>query len=628
MTELRYDLNEDTLKKIIDKISELTKAKKINYSVVNNEFKITKDQYYYALYQYLLKSGNVKKEPDEELLIKISSSEKFRDIELPYEERSEFLSFVILYVNKEFGTTFKEQILKITNSEFHLDYFQIQHEFSKALPQMKISKVDLIQILNHFAKCAENDMTVGEVYTSCREYCSKNPDKGWELLLYMIEKKEVNFLSQALMGLSTSDFKKTIEEIEKLIETEYKPQALFALGYLDYNKKEEDLKNILGLFEKAIEDPDQAVRLAIVKALTNILNMPFVIEFKVDDRILAMIKILLKEKEPNSLYSVLMGMSIFSRKHGHNFLQDILEYYYDVDLKYKGIIRDLALRLADLNSPVILFDFLQNWIEYHDEIDAIKEFSYPLREMYKKHPMEYIEIYIHKIIDNKARIRNIFKTQFGISKLSDSNRKVWLENIAKLDIEQKIHFFISLNDNMPAEDCDVEDKLGLAYLTLNFHDEKLYKYLFSASVSLIMDYCGMIDEIISRTIDKSNQLHLKFYTEFKKHYDDFINTWNQKEKILELDPILNQSRLLRKYNEIYLKRQSELIAGFKSEDTPILDMFKKVQIGRGKSIKFSTDTEPTELQLIQHSFVLPRSMFVYPEAYNYNMNLRNNEDWE
>ncbi|MGD9707828.1 MAG: hypothetical protein AB7V07_09230 [Candidatus Delongbacteria bacterium] len=513
MKENKYSFKPEELRKVIDKISELSESKKINYTAIYDEFKITKDQYYFSLYNYLLETGYLNSEPDEELLIKISSSDKFKDINLPFEERREFLNFIILHANKVFGTTFKDQILRISNSEYHLGYFQIQHEFSKALPQLKISKEDLIQILNHFAKCAENDMTVGEVYTACREYCSKNPDEGWKLLDFMLEKKEVNFLSQALMGLSTSDFKKTIEVIEKLIESEFKPQALFALGYLDYNKKEEDLKYILGLFEKAIEDPDQAVRLAIVKSLTNMLNMPFVMEYKAEKKILELIKVLLKEKEPNSLYSVLMGMSIFSRQHGHDFLQDILEYYYDVDLKYKGIIRDLGLRLADNKNPEVVFKFIHKWIENHEEIEDIKEFGYPLRELYKNNPENYIKIYIDKIIFNKAKIRNIFKSQFGISKLKDSNKKIWLENISKLNVDQKIHFFTSLNDNMPAEDCDVEDKLGLAYLILNYPDPKLYKYLFSASVSLIIYYCGMIKDIISNTINKEDPEKLNFFTE-------------------------------------------------------------------------------------------------------------------
>lgn len=621
---IKYDLDQAKLDQIIAKISELSEEKKLNYSDLNKELGITKDQYYYALYKYLLKSGYLKKEPDEELLIKISSSEKFRDINLPFEESSEFLSFVILYVNKEFGTTFKEQILKITNSEYHFDYFQIQHEFSKALPQMKISTEDLIQILNHFAKCAEKDMTVGEVYVSCRDYCSNNPKEGWELLEYMIENKDVNFLPHTLIGLSIDEFSRTLSKIEELIDTKFKSQAVFALGYLDFNQKQKDLIHALGLFEKAIEDTDQGVRLSMAKSLTNLLNMPFAIEFKIDDRLLKMIKILLKEKEPNSLYSVLMGMSIFSRKHGHNFLQDILEYYYDVDLKYKGIIRDLALRLADLNSSVILFDFLQNWIEKHNKIDAIKEFSYPLREMYKKHPDEYVECYLNKIIDKKAIIRKIFKSEFEISELNDVNRNIWIKKIGELCDNDKIKFFISITDHS----IDEKKRFELAFLVLKYLNQFTYKTILQEAVWLIHDYGSIVKEAIEKTVDLIDKSQYKFLEEFNINYNIILKFWEEKSKVKELNPVLNQTRYLNKFNEILLKKQSEYMSNFKSEDTPILNMFKKIQIGRGSGFKISEKDAPVQMQEFKMSYILPRTMFIYPEAYNYNYNRKHNEDWE
>lgn len=624
MKENKYDFKPEELRKVIDKISELSESKKINYTAIYDEFKITKDQYYFSLYNYLLETGYLNSEPDEELLIKISSSDKFKDINLPFDERREFLNFIILHANKVFSTTFKDQILKISNSQYHLGYFQIQHEFSKALPQLKISKEDLIQILNHFAKCAENDMTVGEVYTACREYCSKNPDEGWKLLDFMLEKKEVNFLSQALMGLSTSDFKKTIEVIEKLIESEFKPQALFALGYLDYNKKEENLKYILGLFEKAIEDPDQAVRLAIVKALTNMLNMPFVIEYKAEKKILELIKVLLKEKEPNSLYSVLTGMSIFSRQHGHDFLQDILEYYYDVDLKYKGIIRDLGFRLSEIKSPEVVFNFLHNWIKNHEEIEYIKEFGYSLRELYKKNPEKYIEIYLRKIIDNKANIRKVFKTEFEISDLNDNNRNLWIEKIGELSDNEKIKLFISLTDHT----IDVKKRLEIAFLVLKYLNQNIYKVILQEAVWLIHDYSSIIKEVIEKTVDLSDMLQKKFLEEFDKNYNIILKFWEEKSKINELNPKLNQTKYLNKFNEIFLKKQSEYVTNFKSEDTPILNMFKNIQIGRGSGFKISEKDAPVQMQEFRMSYVLPRTMFIYPEAYNYNYNKKHNEDWE
>ncbi|NOR46411.1 MAG: hypothetical protein GQ534_12570 [Candidatus Delongbacteria bacterium] len=619
----QYKLTKKNLEKSIKLISNLCNQKKLNYNDVKIELDIEKDQFYYALYKYFLKDGYLTNEPDDELLLKVSNDEKFRDINLPFEERREFLRFIIQYGNKEFNLSFADQILRINNTDHQFDYFQVQHEISKAIPEMKLCNEALLKILKHFAKLSERDMTVGEVYIACRNFCSNNIEQAWDLLELMIKNNEVTFLAHVLMGISEKEFISAYEKTKDLLKTEYKPQAVFALGFLDYTSKEE-IKDAIDLLVAILKNSENDVIIASAKCLTNLLNNRLVIENKYDDEVINLIELILSKKIPDVQYSVLTGLSIYSKKTESGIPLKLLKYYYDIDLKHKGIIRDLGFRLSKLKSPTKIFNFLTNWILNHDDITEIKEFSYALKKGYKENPEGYIKEYLKLIIHNKAIIRNTFKTEFKIVELTKDNTEIWLNSIDKFDKDQKLIFFRTLLDYS----IHIKERLSIAFLVLKFLNKELYGIILQEAVWLIHDYAGTVKDVIENTIDKSDTAQVQFLAEFDKLYRIIIKFWETKLKVKELNPKLNQAKYYNKFNEVYFKKQNEYINTYKSDEPSILDTITKVQIGRGRSFRIGDDSVSSEMQEFSVSFVVPRTMYIYPEAYNFIYNKKHNEDWE
>jgi hypothetical protein len=155
----QFEVDKENLEKAVVFIQGINGEKELNYELIKSEFDFNKSQFYFALYKSLLESEYLSRdEPDNELLVKITKRDLFKQMKLPYEERREFLGFVILYLNHKLGCSFNDQVLEINATDNQFDYFQIQHEMSNVLPYMKIINDDVLSILEHFAIQAEPRM--------------------------------------------------------------------------------------------------------------------------------------------------------------------------------------------------------------------------------------------------------------------------------------------------------------------------------------------------------------------------------------------------------------------------------------------------------------------------------------
>nr|MDA3813312.1 hypothetical protein [Candidatus Cloacimonadota bacterium] len=301
----QFEVDKENLEKAVVFIQGINGEKELNYELIKSEFDFNKSQFYFALYKSLLESEYLSRdEPDNELLVKITKRDLFKQMKLPYEERREFLGFVILYLNHKLGCSFNDQVLEINATDNQFDYFQIQHEMSNVLPYMKIINEDVLSILEHFAIQAEQDMTVGEVHNSCLKFCSLNFNQGWELVDLMIKEEKTRFLINALHGLSVVDFSKTFNFSKTLYDSEYKSDIIIYYGYLNYN----EIKNllfVLDLLEPEFKNENKDVQVALSKCYPNIVYHPLIAENKLEERVFKKISVIASRKIPEVLYNIL-----------------------------------------------------------------------------------------------------------------------------------------------------------------------------------------------------------------------------------------------------------------------------------------------------------------------------------
>lgn len=620
-----YTLDELDLEKVKKIIEEGIEKKCLDYRYVKKSTEISKNQFYYALYLYLIDSRYLnKKEPDENILIKITKIDLFKDSKLPFDERRELPIFVIQYINKNFGISFRDQILDLSSTEQGHDYFQIQHAFSKAIPFMKISNDDLYQTLYHFSEQSSRDMTVGEVYNAVQYFCSNNQEQGWELIELIKTKKDSRFLFNALIGLSAVKFDDTLLYTNELYNNNYKRDAVLVLGYLNY-KSIKQLNETINKFEDTItKESDNATLSATAKSIANLAYHPLVEKSKQVEKIFDLVEKILSKKIPEIQFNILQGLQWRKEKKYLNYKKKLLIYYYDIKLENKGIIQDLSFFLHDLNDPRIILNFIKEWIINHESVNELDYFNYALNDSYRFNPKQFISKYVKLLIHPKSKIRNAIKLIFEIVKLNENNRNIWIEELLSLSFQEQLNLFKSLNDYS----IDIIDRLQTAALLLKTHNKELYRFLIQEFVWLIHDFGAKIKDIIISVIDDKNSMENEFKDAFMKYYSEITNFWKEKSQIFEIDPTLNQTKIMNKYNEIYYKKENEIINGFRTYKTPLLNMITKIQIGRGRSFKIGNNSEPGYMSKIEHSFILPRTLFIFPEYFNFNWNKSRNDDWE
>lgn len=621
-----YSITNPKLVKTIKLIAQAMEAKQISYGIIIKDITLTKSQYYFSIYKYFLEQGYILKDTiDNELLIKLTNRDKFQNIKIPYDETEELLAFLILYYNNMESYSFADQIVKINADDFKFDYFIIQHVMSSIIPILKISNEDLVIILNHFAQQAENDLTVGEVYTACQNFCVNNAEQGFELLEYMVQSNEKRFMINAILGISENEFDNVFKYLYKLFKTDYKVQSIIAYGYLNYSKLD-NIDEVIEIFSNVVKKSEDNNELsACAQGITAFLHHKLIKENTRENIVITLIETLLKKEIAEVSYNILNTMmrGDFSDKFLGRKI-DFLPYYYKINLEHKGMIFKLSHFLEKVRKPEIVFDFIKHWIICHEDLINLDDFNYPLQSSYREYPSEFILEYAKLLINPKGRIRKEMNGIFKLVKLSDKNKKLWLETLNKMNSQEHKLLFRSLSNYS----IDIEDKLKVAILLVKICDISVFQFLLQEYVWLVHDYGGMICGVAEKVIDMDEPKGKKFYDTLKEKSDEIISIWEKKQQIKELDPTLNHAQYFTKFNELYDKKQTDFIANYKSDKTPLLNMITKVPIGRGAGFKIGEKDEIGKFTKFKSSFPVPRSLLIYPESFNYKWMKTMNEDWE
>ena len=624
-TEIKlYIKNSFDIKKFSDiSESDYPEIIKVNAAKKEKDKYFIKDNYLnYELLQFLKEKFNFKEINDykdyNEFINKIP--ELFFKIVEYYHFWRSFNVFLFIYFNNFKGWDFKDYILDIKQEDSKRDYFFVQDIFATALPFLKISKENLTQILYHMLSQAKEDGTFSSVRKSLQEYCTIHDKESKDLLEYQVNNRKKDFLINILLGISTIDFPVVFEYTKELLKDSYfKPLAVISLGLYQYSHIKY-INEILEIF-KSIESDDEEVLSGLATAYANLMYQP-VLNTKKFNLIFTRIEELLKQDIPEVHYNIL---DVIARKNNRLNIEKkykLLMYYTKIDEKYKGITDLIPLVLLQLDNCTKIFIFITEWVLNHDIHFDNEIFNYLLTEVYKKHPSDYIKIYIGLIINKNGKVRFFANNNIRNIFLSAQNREIWEKEVNKLNLEMAKKFINSMCNGCYSDFDKQEERIKIALLLLKNRDKNIFIYLIKKLIIFSEDYLSIIKDTLEKSLDTNDPFEKEFISLFQKNCKKFVDFLKEKNKTEEFDPFQTQAIFIKKFMELYFKTQGNKIKDDVEKKSIFMQFCRKITLAYGDSFEGRT------LNGIEGIIRLPRRYFIFPENFDLFYNLNISKNWE
>lgn len=531
-----------------------------------------------------------------------------------------FERYFFIYYNQIKGWSFEKYITTFTQK--NREYFDIQDSFSKALPQLRIHKKSLSNILNHLYNHSKEDMTFGEVYTSVIKYCENQESAGWGFLNYCINSKNKLFIASILMGLSKVRFEKTYKYTITMLNREgFEREAIIALGNFKYIKFSY-LKSTLDVFE-SINTKETTILAALARAYGLLVYNDVIKNSNTINFLFKKLEKLANTNMPEIQSEILTNVFRFTNRSYINEKTKLILCFTHLDEKYSGMIDRLTHILAHLEQPNIVLGFLKQWSINHTINADENVFRYPLTESFTKHPDEYISIYLSLLIDNSGLVRYYATRYLKVIPLTIKNVEIikkQLGNLTEANVKKLANSLVSII-------VEPQNMIKILLIIFKQHSKELYKFILQHLIWLTHDFGETVKSIVEEELNISKDHEKRLLIEYKKYYALIINSWKEKQKIKEFNPFYTQEPLFSDFNLMHIKVQSESLRKTVEKKSVLLQFFKKTPIGRGTAFKSYRNDQISQLSEISHSIQMPKTYFPFPEAYNLNQTQRALTDW-
>ncbi len=236
-------------------------------------------------------------------------------------------------------------------------------------------------------------------------------------------------------------------------------------------------------------------------------------------------------------------------------------------------------------------------------------------------PLELDKMVIELLLDNKAYIRHLGMSIFD--RLSPDSGYLFKNDILKFEPLEQYKLWVSLCGSLK----EPKNFLPCLLPLLQSKSETVKECFIYKLEQYSEDYGGHIIELLQDKIG----IHVtqQILDRIKNYSDNFYaSNLDAKNKIIELNPYYTHNKLFVEFNAMYRRDFSKKINKGGQKNSFLSQLATTVQLGKGGGWRIGDREEISKLGSYGHSFVLPRSYFIFPDKYDMEMGVEMREDWQ
>jgi hypothetical protein len=304
-------------------------------------------------------------------------------------------------------------------------------------------------------------------------------------------------------------------------------------------------------------------------------------------------------KEKTEIIIKLINQDYFSIDKFINSISNVFWHLKEFD-SFKNVV----LRIID-KKP--FEKFIKNFKSYLNSADKI----------------ELDKFTIELLTDNKANKRNIGVDIF--KQLSRYHPYKFAFNILELHHILQYKLWMSLTQDFH----EPKDRL-IALLPLIDSKSELIKESFLCKLEEISeDYGGHVSKVLEDNLNKDNLSYNLVIERIKKNIDNYYaKNIDIKKSISELNPYHAHYKYIKKFNEMFSKNMRKSVdKGARENSTLSILGVNTVHLSKGGGWRFGANKKISQLGKVGASFTMPRSYFINPNKYEFEIEFIVSQDW-
>lgn len=531
---------------------------------------------------------------------------------------------IIVYENNNKYQSDFHEFLKTLLENKHEKTFPFVEAYSQLLPVLLISNqaiYDNSLILLDITKSdADYNIPRGEVLNGIRNLAFQYTPRGMELLHFSFSKSDDNadIISALIAGIYDKlGFKFYTEVIENFVSSKSSLFGIFnGLAIIkDIGEKEANL--YIKLFD--LHNSDENLLIPLVRMLLAVIKSNNNFENKVQStkQIFFRLNEIFKRDNHGVIRYVLNEILFLDNYYSEktDLLLNLISQDHFSNDKYITGISQVFWHLKEIDS---LKKVLLALAEFRPFKNTAKYFSSSFHHF---EPLELDKMIIEFLLNNKAYIRHLGISVFD--RLSPDSGYLFKNDILKLEPLEQYKLWVAVCRNLKEPKHFLPCLLPL----LKSKSETVKESFICKLEEFSKDYGSQIIELLHDKIG----IHVtqQILDRIKNYSDNFYAlNLDAKNKILELNPYYTHNKLFVEFNVMYRRDFSKKINKGAQKNSFLSQLATTVQLGKGGGWRIGDREEISKLGSYGHSFVLPRSYFIFPDKYDMEMGVEMREDWQ
>lgn len=531
----------------------------------------------------------------------------------------ELWKIIISESNLKFRCNFFGYLSSLNKEVNSAEVFSFTEAYSEELINLKLTETafyDSAKIILDFTKSnAEYNIPLGRFLNSVKEKCKKDYDFGLALLDKSLEIEESKdyFLSAIISGLyenSKLDFFNSI--LKSKIRDGIKLNAIF-FGLSNVAEIDDaDCDLFISLFTSY--EADDSFALSLLSLLTTILKSK-----NTTHDVYCFQKIRFFLKNENLAYFILNQIKsivgfdderidVVVKLSNQDYFT-IEKYIYPIsrlffDIKDFELLKKIILTLIE-NKP--FENFTKNFIPYFQRANQV----------------ELEHFLINLLTSNQANKR--FVGLNIIDELKTFSPFIFSIDILLLTPLVQYKLWVSLTEGYGQPKFRLPAILPL----LESENEFVRESLLFKLEEMSEDYGGHITKILEDNLAEDNPNSEKIIKKIKDYIEDFYScNIDIKKSLTELNPYNTHYKLIRKFNEFHSKTMSQSINKGAMENSLLMQLgASTVELSKGGGWRIGSNNDISPLGKFETSFTMPRSYFINPNRYEFELGFQVRQDW-